>query len=176
MTSEALAPPEVAAEAPLVGFELSPHNCFVCGELNAHGLRISIRARGPLVFADLILGPDHEGWEGIAHGGIIAALLDEVMEWSLFEAEAWGVTAEMRVRYRHPVRIGDAIHVEGWVSTHRGRRFETAARMLDAEGQVLAEAQGTYLAATAAQRAELEARYRFRKVELEPQPLGASST
>lgn len=172
MTSDLLTPPAVAPEAPLYRFELTPHNCFVCGELNAHGLRIAVRARGPLVFADLTLGPDHEGWQGVAHGGIIAALLDEVMEWALFEDEAWGLTAGLSVRYRQPVRIGAPIHVEGWVVESRGRRSTTAARLSDADGVRLAEAQGTYVAASAAQSAELRSRYRFRKVELEAQPGG----
>jgi acyl-coenzyme A thioesterase PaaI-like protein len=163
----ALEPPPVPADAPLYRFELVPHNCFVCGELNAHGLRIAIRAQGRRVYADLTLGHDHEGWVDVAHGGIVAALLDEVMEWALFEDEAWGMTAEMTVRYRRPVPVGEPIHVEGWVVEGRHRRYRTAARVLDGAGQVLANAQGTYLSAAPAEAAQLRSRYRFRAVRID---------
>lgn len=157
-------PPEAAIDEPTYRFELEPHHCFVCGQLNAHGLRIAIRAQGGRIFSDLTLGVDHEGWQGIAHGGIVAALLDEVMEWALFEDEAWGMTAELRVRYHRPVPIGAPIRVEGWVVEGRRRRYRTASRVLDHEGLTLAQAEGTYLAATPSARAELERRYRFRMV------------
>jgi acyl-coenzyme A thioesterase PaaI-like protein len=153
----------VTAE-PTFRFELEPHNCFVCGELNVHGLHLPIRARAGVVFADLVLAADYEGWQGIAHGGIIAALLDEVMEWALFETDAWGVTAEMQVRYRAPVPIGEPIHVEGRVTGGRRRLYDTASTIVDAAGNILAEASGRYLAATAAQREALERRYHFRMV------------
>ena len=170
MTSELLSPPAVAPDAPLYRFELTPHNCFVCGQRNAHGLRIEVRARGSRIFADLTLGADHEGWAGIAHGGIIAALLDEVMEWSLFERQAWGLTAEMTVRYRRPVSIGAPIHVEGWVVDSQRRRYRTAARLLDASGTVLADAQGVYLAARPEVKEELRTRYDFKMVPADDPP------
>ena len=53
-------------------FEVSPHACFACGELNAHGLHLALHVTGETCWTELTLLPDFQGWEGIAHGGIVA--------------------------------------------------------------------------------------------------------
>ncbi len=50
--------------------------------------------------------PEFQGWEGIAHGGIVATILDEVMGWALAAADAWGYTAKLSIAYRRPVPVG----------------------------------------------------------------------
>ena len=104
-----------------------------------------------------------QGWDGIAHGGIICTILDEVMAWSLAATDNWGLTARLNVDFKRPVRLGVPIRGEGWITTVRRRIVETAARIVDPEsGDVLATATATYVAADAARKAELQARYGFR--------------
>jgi acyl-coenzyme A thioesterase PaaI-like protein len=146
-------------------FVLAPHHCFVCGELNKRGLRLPIYASAGLAWTDVTLGPDFVGWADLAHGGILAALLDEVMGWALFEHDCWGVTGEMSVRYAHPVDVTKPIHVEGEVTQVTRRLFRTAGRISTADGLVRTTAEALYVAAGAARKAELKAQYRF---HLEP--------
>lgn len=176
MTSEPAAPtatPDLAAgmrpaDGRTYRIEVSPHHCFVCGDLNAHGLRLAILTAGGRAWSELTLGREHEGWEGIAHGGILAALLDEVMGWALFEHDCWGVTAELTTRYRRPVEVGRRIRAEGWVTGVRRRVFHTAGRIVDAaDGTLLCEAEAVYIAAPAEKRAALKARYGFRLVPVD---------
>jgi acyl-CoA thioesterase FadM len=78
----------------------------------------------------------------------------------------WGVTARLNVEFRRPVRVGRAIRAEGWITSARRRVVDTAARIVDVEdGLELASAIGVYVAADAARKRELQARYGFRRLD-----------
>jgi uncharacterized protein (TIGR00369 family) len=116
-------------------------------------------------WTELTLDRAFEGWEGIAHGGIVCTILDEVMAWALVGADNWGVTARMNVSFRRPVPVGRQIRAEGSVSRMRRRIVETTATLADeATGEVLATATGTYVAADEGRKQELRERYGFRLV------------
>jgi acyl-coenzyme A thioesterase PaaI-like protein len=152
-------------------FELLPHACFACGQLNTHGLHLVLHVAGDTCWTELSLRPDFQGWEGIAHGGIIATVLDEVMAWALASADAWGYTAKMSIEYRRPLPIGARIRGEGRIVERRRRLLTTSGRLLDAAtGEVYATAEGLYVAAPAERRAELKERYGFRLVAEESVP------
>jgi uncharacterized protein (TIGR00369 family) len=147
-------------------FEMSPHNCFACGTLNAHGLHLLLHVEQGRSWTELTLHRGFEGWEGIAHGGIVCTILDEVMAWALVGADNWGVTARMNVSFRRPVPVGRPIRAEGTVSRMRRRIVETTATLVDeATGEVLATATGTYVAADEDRKRELRERYGFRLVD-----------
>lgn len=153
---------------------LTPHNCFACGSLNTHGLHLDLHAGGDRCWADLVLDPRFEGWEGIAHGGILCTILDEVMAWALVEHDLWGVTARMSVDFKRPVAVGRPIHAEGRVVAVRRRLVDAEGTLLDAEdGTLLASATATYVGAPETRKAELKARYAFR---LEPDDGGPPET
>lgn len=144
-------------------FELRPHNCFACGSLNLHGLHLEIHVETGRSWTTTTLDRAFEGWEGIAHGGIICTILDEVMAWALVGADNWGVTAKMEVSFRRPVPVGRMLHAEGSITRSRRRLVETTARLIDAEtGDVLASASGLYVAADDERKRELRERYGFR--------------
>ena len=146
-------------------YVVSPHACFACGELNAHGLHLVLHVAGDTCWTELTLLPDFQGWEGIAHGGIVATILDEVMGWALAAVDAWGFTAKMTIEYTRPVPVGTRIRGEGRLVERRKRLLTMTARLLDVEtGVVLATADALYVAAPQAQLAELKARYAFRLV------------
>lgn len=143
-------------------FDFEPHNCFACGELNEHGLRLQLHLEPGRSWTEFALDQRFEGWVGIAHGGIIATILDEVMAWSLVASDNWGVTARMTVTFKRPARVTTMIRGEGWIVRARRRLFETAGRVIDVEGNVLASAEATYLAVDEGRKLELQARYGYR--------------
>jgi acyl-coenzyme A thioesterase PaaI-like protein len=150
---------------PALAVEVAPHRCFACGSLNEHGIHLELHVAEDRCWTDVSLPDRFQGWDGIAHGGIVCTILDEVMAWSLAATDNWGLTARMAVEFKRPIRIGTPIRAEGWISASSRRIHETAARIVDpASGDVLATATGTYVAADAARKAELQARYRFRLV------------
>ena len=143
--------------------EVAPHRCFACGALNEHGIHLELHVDGDRCWTELALPDRFQGWDGIAHGGIISTILDEVMAWSLAATDNWGLTARMAVAFKRPVRLGVPIRGEGWVTATKRRLVETAGRIVDpATGEVLATATATYVAADAERKRELRARYRFR--------------
>jgi acyl-coenzyme A thioesterase PaaI-like protein len=146
-------------------FEFAPHNCFACGTLNTGGLGLTMHVEPGRSWTELTLDRRFEGWEGMAHGGILSTILDEVMAWALVGADNWGVTARMTVQFRKPVEIGLPIRAEGWTTVSRRRIVDTSGRIVDAlDGTVLAESQGRYIAASEARKRELAEAYGFRIV------------
>lgn len=153
----------VVAGAGVAPFELVPHNCFACGSLNTHGLRLLIHVDPKRAWTELALDARFEGWAGIAHGGILATILDEVMAWSLVAEDKWGLTARLSVDFKRPVHVGLPIRAEGAITSARRRVVETTATIRRATtGDVLATARGTYVAADAGRKRELRDRYGFR--------------
>lgn len=116
--------------------------CFVCGRANPSGLHLPIVADEQGAHFEYVIPEDYQGWHGIAHGGIIATLLDELMAWSTKSRGYSTVTAEMQVRFRKPVPVGRKILGRGWISAEQGRLVLAASRLTDAEGTILAEATG----------------------------------
>ncbi len=146
-------------------FEFTPHNCFACGTLNEHGLGLEIHVETGRSWTELELESRFEGWEGIAHGGILCTILDEVMAWALVAEDNWGVTARMSVDFRKPVPVGTTLRADGWVTRSRRRLVETEARIVDATtGVELATATGVYVAAGEERKRELQRRYGYRSL------------
>jgi acyl-coenzyme A thioesterase PaaI-like protein len=162
LTSEARRAGAVAGPG-VAPFDLVPHNCFACGSLNRHGLGLLLHVEPRRSWTEVVLDERFEGWAGMAHGGIISTILDEVMAWSLVGEDNWGVTARLSVDFRRPVPVGSRIRADGEITTSRRRIVETTAKVVRMDdGEVLATARGTYLAADPARRRELRERYGFR--------------
>jgi acyl-coenzyme A thioesterase PaaI-like protein len=63
-----------------------------------------------------------EGYPGLLHGGVIAALLDGAMTNCLFANGIQAVTAELRVRYLAPVMSATPAEIRAWLehASHHG--------------------------------------------------------
>jgi acyl-coenzyme A thioesterase PaaI-like protein len=147
-------------------FAIEPHHCFACGTLNEAGMQLDLHIERGRSWVDLTLEPRFQGWDGIAHGGILCTVLDEVMAWALVGEDNWGLTARLSVDFKRTVEVGQALHAEGWITRSRRRIVDTAGHVVDAgTGAVLATATGVYLAADADRKAELRARYGFRPLK-----------
>jgi uncharacterized protein (TIGR00369 family) len=143
-------------------FEFEPHNCFACGELNEHGLKLQLHLEERRSWSEFVLDDRFEGWRGVTHGGIIATILDEVMAWALVAEDNWGVTARMSLEFRRPVLVGTRVRAEGWIVRSRRRLVDTAGQVVDSEGIVLATAEAVYVAADEERKRELMERYGVR--------------
>jgi acyl-coenzyme A thioesterase PaaI-like protein len=165
LTSERAAAPS-SRRAGLAGFQFEPHHCFACGELNYHGLQLVLHADETGCWTELTLPDRFQGWDSVAHGGIVATLLDEVMAWSVIGRDTWGVTARLNVAFKHPIPIGRPIRAEGWVTDDRRRTIHTAGRIFETGSKrVLATGEGVFMAAPPDQLEQLKARYRLRPVD-----------
>jgi acyl-coenzyme A thioesterase PaaI-like protein len=175
LTSEATATAVVTGPG-TARFEFSPHNCFACGTLNTQGLQLQLHVERGRSWTELTLEPRFEGWEGIAHGGILCTILDEVMAWALVGEDNWGLTARMAVDLKRPAHVGRPLRADGWVTRSRRRLVETAGQIVDAgSGEVLATADAVYLAAGAERKRELQERYGYRLAADAPERVAGSA-
>jgi uncharacterized protein (TIGR00369 family) len=117
--------------------------CFACGPGNARGLKLRFRVDPEALTAstETVLDPCFNGWKGVAHGGIVTALLDETMIYACGGLGWLSVTAEISVRFRKPVPTGESIVVTGFV-LESGGRFYTARAEIARNDEVLATATG----------------------------------
>lgn len=122
-------------------------SCFVCGQDNPHGLRLRSRLQNGRVVLTHTTREADLGWRQMVHGGIAMTLLDEVMTWAgILAARRACVAAELTVRLKQPIRAGQSLRVEAWVSAYTPRLVTTAGQVIDADGRLLATAQGKYMA------------------------------
>ncbi|MCG6956588.1 MAG: PaaI family thioesterase [Gemmatimonadetes bacterium] len=91
--------------------------CFVGRDESDFGLgvRFDMRPDGG-VEATVGCPPSWEGYPGMVHGGVIASLLDGAMTNALFARGTVAVTAEVKVRYWHPLPLGRSATVVGLVT------------------------------------------------------------
>jgi len=119
-------------------------NCFVCGVNNETGMQVSFYMNGDKAEAVFHCIDRFQGYPNTIHGGITATLLDEAMANVLIHQEITAVTAEMTVKYKHPVLIGDTVTVSGWVDTKKSRIITCKSCLVNQDKVVVAEASGVY--------------------------------
>ena len=73
------------------------------------------------------LGMRYEGPPHGVHGGWVAALFDELLGAAQGLAKAPGVTAILRVRYRHLTPVDEDLRLEAWIAEQRQRRLVAKA-------------------------------------------------
>lgn len=123
----------------------SSSDCFVCGVDNPFGLKLSFYDDGPgRVVCEYTIPEHFNGYPGVTHGGVVAAILDETMARAFFSGapDRFMYTAKLTTRYRKPVPTGQPIRLEGEIVKDRGRIGEARARLFGPEGNLLAEAEG----------------------------------
>ncbi len=129
-------------------------NCFVCGENNPNGLRLSfeIDKEKQTLRTTFIASPTFQGWDGIVHGGIISTLLDEAMAKLVFELGHRAVTASLEVKFKKPVPILEPLHVYGEIAEVNKRLLRAKAHVAKEDGTILATGTSTFLKQTLRRR------------------------
>lgn len=126
--------------------KLQPNSrqCFVCGLANPFGLQLRFYVLGPGELEVSYTVPEHyQGFPGMVHGGIVAAMLDEVCG-RVFIGEApprFMYTARLEVRYRQHVPVGVPLRLVGHAVKDRGRAATATAEIYGPDGVLLAEAE-----------------------------------
>jgi uncharacterized protein (TIGR00369 family) len=108
--------------------------CFVArGEKDfGLGVRFGVRPDSG-VEATVSCPASWEGYPGLVHGGIIASLLDGAMTNALFARGTVAVTAEVKIRYVHPLPLGRPASVVGRVTQCEPPLYVAEARICSGE-------------------------------------------
>lgn len=120
--------------------------CFVCGMENPIGLGLFFYEDGDgRVVATFTPREEHQGYPGLLHGGIAAALLDEVLGRVAIGRGVWLMTARMEIRYKQMIPLDQPLTVVGETVRETRRLLEAKGELRLADGTVAATATATYL-------------------------------
>ncbi|HEV8632473.1 MAG TPA: PaaI family thioesterase [Thermoanaerobaculia bacterium] len=148
--SRTLPPPVAAASGwqPLDPFRLEGgRGSFVSGDPQGDTLRVAYFRRvadGRLV-GRAWFGPGSAGPPGHAHGGSMAAVLDEAMGAAAWMAGHIAVAAHLATDFRAMLPLGTDALLEAWVERRDERKVWTAGTLRGDDGTLFAEGEALFI-------------------------------
>ncbi|HWH32927.1 MAG TPA: PaaI family thioesterase [Egibacteraceae bacterium] len=119
--------------------------CYGCGPENESGLHLSVRAAPEnAVAGEYTFTRRLGGAPGVAHGGAVAALLDDLFGFVLVRILVPAVTRDLQVRYRRPVHLHTPCALSARLVGREGREVHMAGELRQ-EGQVKAAAEAVFV-------------------------------
>ncbi len=123
-----------------------PGRCFGCAPSNDHGLHLQFWLVGEGCVSKFQIPADFAGFEGIAHGGIVASVLDEAGAWAIVtHLEHLGMTQDATVRYYRPVPVDMELIVVARIMEHDAARVTTTAEITGPDGTLLAKSNSNWI-------------------------------
>lgn len=129
--------------------------CFVCGRDNPRGIRLPLWREGEETRGEF--DPEKElcGFSGVIHGGVIAAVLDEILWWTTaIEKRCAVVTKSISITYIRPVILGNSYNLAAEASLTDGREI-TGKAVMKIHGRIFARADGIYVPAPSGMNEQL---------------------
>jgi len=121
-------------------------HCFACGPHNIYGLRMRVRYEDGAAVCRLTLGHQYQGWEDIAHGGIVSTVLDEITAYAVIGLVGQGVTTRMETTFRQAVPLGREIVARAHIVEQKKRLAVASGELrLAGDQTLLAEATSRWL-------------------------------
>ncbi len=121
------------------------NHCFVCGEKNQNGLNLTFSLLEGKVLSAFVPQKIHQGYKDIVHGGIISAIIDEAMVKAATMQGIPAMTAEITVRFKRPLMVGEKAIVEATIMKMNKKIIETSAKIEKKDGTLIAEGQAKLL-------------------------------
>lgn len=123
--------------------------CFVCGLKNDLGIKAHFYiTENHELIATFKPVDAHQSYPGRLHGGVASAILDETIGRAIlnkYDTEVWGVTIELKLKYKKPIPLNEEIKVVGRITSESSRIFEGTGEIYLSNGDVAVTAEGKYL-------------------------------
>lgn len=124
--------------------------CLICGLDNPAGVRAPFYSmEDGSVMSLFRFREEHQSYPGRVHGGMIAAMLDEMGLRALWAKEGgeftYGVTMSLETKYRKPVPYGEDLVGRGYIAKESGNFLTAECAVMNQAGAVLANATIKYL-------------------------------
>ena len=123
---------------------LRDHGNAMVGSRNPLAPPMVIESDGESATATCTLGPAYEGPPHHVHGGIIAAVLDQVLGHVPAALGRPGMTAYLNTTYERPTPLG-RVSARAWLTGEDGWKMTVAGELLGPDGQVTARAEGLFV-------------------------------
>ncbi len=128
--------------------------CILCGDSRKDALALGFSLRtDDSVEASFDCSDFYQGYQGMLSGGVAASLMDSAMTNCLFARGIAAVTAELKIRFRHPVPLGGALLVRARLERSRKPLHFTRAEIV-IKGRVFCEAEGKFMETPGGPRVE----------------------
>jgi uncharacterized protein (TIGR00369 family) len=118
-------------------------SCFLCGRENDIGLKMTWYNdyESQQVWSEVVVPEEFNGYPGVVHGGIVAALLDETSGRAVMlngDNDGLFITTKLEVKYHLPTPTGQVLRVIGRVFTQHSRFARVGAEVRRPDGKVTA--------------------------------------
>jgi uncharacterized protein (TIGR00369 family) len=115
--------------------------CWICGEKNPDGLQLKfdLNKTAKTLQTSFIPAETYQGYDGIVHGGILSALLDEAMAKLAFELGYNAVTAMLNVRFKSFAKVKEKLTIRGKITQANRRLVFAKATIHKEDGTLIAE-------------------------------------
>lgn len=117
---------------------------MVSGSTNPLGIGLRIYRHGDAAVGRIVFGPAHEGAPRRAHGGVVAAVIDETMGFALSIAGVVAYTANLSIDFIAPAPVGVDVRVAARIRDRADRKLWIEATGEGPDG-VFARAEGLFL-------------------------------
>lgn len=116
---------EGLADGPPNAEPLPPHQhyCLGCGPDNPHSFALAVYRDGETVVAEHVFSAEQAGSPGLAHGGAVALVCDDLIGFLLWVVQTPAVTRNLTVDYLRPVVLGERHRLRGWLESRDGRKL-----------------------------------------------------
>ena len=115
--------------------------CFACGEKNPRGLKLMFTLdTSEALHSSFTFGKEHQGYKGIVHGGLVGLILDEMMLNLAWRLGLKAVTANLELRFKKAVLVGETVRFKGWITGRQKRLLTAASEARDKAGDLVATA------------------------------------
>jgi uncharacterized protein (TIGR00369 family) len=143
--------------------------CFLCGRQNPVGLKLDFYEdqEAEQVRVEFVVPDEYQGYPGVVHGGIVAAILDETAGRAVMvrgSDEDLFATLRLTVRYRCPTPTDAPLIAIGWVERMGGMGARVAGEIRLPDGTVTAECEATVASVPEEFRTDWEEEKQYWKV------------
>ncbi len=111
-----------------------------------NGFGVSFVQDGDVYVADYVFKQHQQGPPNIAHGGAVAALIDEAMTASVFKSGLGpAFTVNLNISYRAPIYIGEHIHILAKIVALEGRKISLHSEIYLPNNTLATDAEGLFI-------------------------------
>lgn len=127
--------------------ESEAYNCYGCAPHNPRGLKMEFFEDGDDIVCQWMPHPDFQSYDNVLHGGVQAALFDELACWILMvKAGSAGLTQYLHISYQCPVFLTHGqITLRGRITEHQSPRVSITAELSDSNGHLRSSAKAAFL-------------------------------
>jgi len=120
--------------------------CYGCGDENEQGLRLKPWLEGDGLCAEFTPQAFHRGFSKVVHGGVIAAVLDEVITSAVAVASnALLATVSLHVDFKAPMLVAGEYTVRARRVADEGNVRAGEGEIVDGRGTIIARGRGKFV-------------------------------